>query len=629
MRILPLLIALIALVGCRDYRRHYHLPTPVSGGARARALLSKADRRAYDSLYFAAVEYQLKENYDSALYLLDKALAVHPNGSEALFQRARLAYHQEMAERSQAYYSALAEQGTLDTVAVGVKDAVEGVDTAVSSLIVVDSAYLAKADAGLLRAYQLEPRNIYYARVLAQRYANQEKYTRAAHVVSEIARMQPTEGNYDLLFKLQYAAKQYDSALVTLDHLEQMQEDEAEVATKRIDLYEEMGDRTKMFHHASLLAERFPHRLYFRVYLAELYARHGYPEMAQAVMQDVSDTHPTDLETRAALVGYYFEHRQMEAFHQWLSNILRDKAVEAEEKVQLLDHFASKALEDSISRAAIYQHFLAATAQPAPASQLAEMAAYYAQELKFDADSLLPLFEACVRDQPDNLQSRVKLWQTYLMAGRPADAERVLREGKDKVEMTFGLHFLLAQQLHGENRTEEAIAEALAGLPNLATAENPEAQSEYHGFLADMLHSVGRTREAYQHYEQAVKQADNDVALNNFAYFLAVEGKQLRKALELSQRLTTLSPDDPNHLDTHAWVLYRNGRHRQAREVIDRALQLFAQSEEEVSPVIYDHAGDIYLRCGLRRQAREYWKQALKLMPDPQLERQLRRKLHR
>lgn len=620
MRIFPLLLALLALVGCRDYRRNYRLPTPLSGGERARALLSKTERRAYDSLYMVATRYQLKEHYDSALYLLEQALAIHPNGSEALFQRARLAYRQEQMALNHDYYRQMTEQPMRDSLVV---------DTAVPQLVEVDSLYLAKADAGLLRAYQLSPRNIYYARALTQRYVTQEKYARAAHVMANIARMQPNEGNFDLLFTLQYHSQQYDSALVTLDRLEQMQEDEAEVATKRIDIYEQMGHRTQMFHHANLLAERFSDRPYYRVYLANRYARYGYAEMAQAVVGDVIATQPTDLETRTALVGYLFKHRQMEEFHQWMSNILRDHTVEANDKVSLLDHFAAKALEDSISRTAIYQHMLEATAQPAPETQLAEMAAYYAQELKFSTDSLLPLLEACVRDQPDNLQSRVKLWQAYLAADRPADAEQVLRQGKGKTEVAFGLHFLLAQQLYGANRTDEAIAEAIEGLPHLDKADNDEAKSEYHGFLADMLHAAGRKREAYQHYEQAIAYADNDLAINNFAYFLAEEGKQLRKALELSRRLVEGSPDDPNHLDTHAWVLYRNGRYRQAREVIDRALQGFAQSEAGASAVIYDHAGDIYLRCGLRRQAREFWKKALTLMPDAELQRQLRRKLRR
>ena len=50
------------------------------------------------------------------------------------------------------------------------------------------------------------------------------------------------------------------------------------------------------------------------------------------------------------------------------------------------------------------------------------------------------------------------------------------------------------------------------------------------------------------------------MVLNNYAYFLSLEGRELEKALTMSSRAIALTDNNPTYLDTHAWVLFKLGR---------------------------------------------------------------------
>jgi Tfp pilus assembly protein PilF len=119
---------------------------------------------------------------------------------------------------------------------------------------------------------------------------------------------------------------------------------------------------------------------------------------------------------------------------------------------------------------------------------------------------------------------------------------------------------------------------------------------------------LGEADKAYDAYEQSLKRLpDNPAVLNNYAYYLAEAGERLDRALELSSRLMELAPMEPNFMDTHAWVLYQNGRYPEALDFITQAL---FQSENQ-GATFWEHDGDIRLAMGDVEGAIASWKRAI------------------
>ena len=125
--------------------------------------------------------------------------------------------------------------------------------------------------------------------------------------------------------------------------------------------------------------------------------------------------------------------------------------------------------------------------------------------------------------------------------------------------------------------------------------------------------------------------------MNNCAYFMALDSINLDRA-ELYARMATESDStSTTFIDTYAWVAYQKGDFEKARALIDRAIaiaeaapadstvteEIVEEPEENdengPSAEIYDHAGDIYFRCGDIEQALAYWRKALAIDPENKL----------
>ena len=115
-------------------------------------------------------------------------------------------------------------------------------------------------------------------------------------------------------------------------------------------------------------------------------------------------------------------------------------------------------------------------------------------------------------------------------------------------------------------------------------------------------------RKCYDAYDRSLAlRYDNAMVLNNYAYFLSLEGRDLERALAMAGRAIVLEENNPTYLDTYAWVLYRLGRYDEAKKTMQQALSL----DRSQSPDLQLHYGDILAALGEKFMAEVYWKKAL------------------
>jgi Tfp pilus assembly protein PilF len=134
--------------------------------------------------------------------------------------------------------------------------------------------------------------------------------------------------------------------------------------------------------------------------------------------------------------------------------------------------------------------------------------------------------------------------------------------------------------------------------------------------LADMLVSLGdvyntesRFASSDSCYRAALNlQPDNAMALNNFSYYLSVRGENLEEAARMSEKSLKLRPNEATFLDTYGWILYKQGKFKEAKTYIQKAIEL---SPNNGDPTLWEHLGDIEYKLGNKRQALEHWKAAV------------------
>ena len=119
--------------------------------------------------------------------------------------------------------------------------------------------------------------------------------------------------------------------------------------------------------------------------------------------------------------------------------------------------------------------------------------------------------------------------------------------------------------------------------------------------------ALGDSKKAYKNYEKALKiDPDYNPVLNNYAYYLSLDGKNLKKAKEMSRKTITSEPDNPTYLDTYAWILHLLGQDIEAKAIFKHAM-LYGGKE---SRTILEHYATVLETLGEKDLANIYFNQA-------------------
>lgn len=161
------------------------------------------------------------------------------------------------------------------------------------------------------------------------------------------------------------------------------------------------------------------------------------------------------------------------------------------------------------------------------------------------------------------------------------------------------------------NQTDSAINTFLSILP-LAKGDSATTVRTL-SILGDTYYMAGNNKEAYKYYQKTIRLEPNHAAaLNNYAYYLSEEGKQLKKAKQMSKKTIELEPENATYLDTYAWILHKLGQNVEAKAILKQAMVYGGNENAD----ILDHYAEVLFALGEKDLAFMYWGQADKLDPS-------------
>ncbi len=225
-----------------------------------------------------------------------------------------------------------------------------------------------------------------------------------------------------------------------------------------------------------------------------------------------------------------------------------------------------------------------------------------------DRKTALDLVEAQVAERVGSPQVHLIYGQVLAATGDLPKAEAALTLAADLAPDWFDPYPLLTEVYRRQGKLAEAVARV-----EKAYGRQPGAALGAH--LAMLYDREGRTPDAIRVYEDTLaKFRNHPLLLNNLAYLYAEHSSdpgQLEKASRMAAQALTAAPENPNFLDTAAWVAFKRGNLDMAWDQIQRAVALVPDA-----PAHNLHAAMVAHARGDHAAAKEYLKKALEQDAD-------------
>ena len=347
----------------------------------------------------------------------------------------------------------------------------------------------------------------------------------------------------------------------------------------------------------------------YQVILGDVYLQNGKKQEAYDVYQKVLAAEPDNPMAIFSMASYYKQTGQEGLYQQQLDTLLLNKKVTPDTKVNVMRQMIvenEQADKDSTQIIALFDRIMK---QEQDDPQIPMLYAQYLLSKNMEAESV-PVLEQVVDLDPTNKAARMMLVGT---AVRKEDYKQIIKVCEPGIEATpdaLEFYYYLAIAYNQAEQPDSVVSICKRALEHTTADSKKEVVSDFYSILGDMYHTQKQMKEAYAAYDSAlVYNPSNIGALNNYAYYLSVERRDLDKAEEMSYKTVKAEPNNATYLDTYAWILFEKGNYAEARIYIDNAMK----SDDEKSDVIVEHCGDIYYMTGDVDGALSYWKKALEM----------------
>ncbi|SMG33964.1 Tetratricopeptide repeat-containing protein [Marivirga sericea] len=456
------------------------------------------------------------------------------------------------------------------------------------------------------KATEKEKENYYYQALKAEILTDKGDLKNAISTYEDLYRFsEDAPDDYLLeLAALYLYSDNPDMALETYDRIEKRLGILEEVSTQKQKIYLKQNKLKEAIAEGKRLVEAYPKISEYAVSVAQILVSNNKNEEALNYLKNYLEEHPNQALVEMELAKLYRQSNETILALKHFEKAFQSEEIPLEAKlnnfVALIQKLSQgdeveklKALGSSI----LEIHSTDANAFAANGDL------YFALNQK---DSAKYFYEKAVTLNGDNLQ----LWQNLLSLEMENKKYKKVVKYADEAISYFPnqpVLYLYAGSAHfAMNDFKKAIMFWKQG--KSIVYGNDRMKSSFAAQLADAYHADKQYEEAFRTYEEAIKSNPlNYFAINNYAYYLSLQKRDLERAKELSSKMVKANPDNATFLDTYGWVLFQKEEYQEALKYLEKAVQ------NQSSATIIEHYADALYKTGQKEKALEQWKKAKSL----------------
>lgn len=469
-----------------------------------------------------------------------------------------------------------------------------------------------RAQSLLQEAVAIDSTNFWYYEKLAAVYAYQGKQSEAITAYERMQAIQPrnVEPAYQLV-NLYAMQNRMDKVLEALDDIESLQGKSEPVTNTRYEVYMRQNKPKEAWAALESFNEEIssPDIL---VRMGDFKAMEGEDSLAIVYFDQALDVMAGYPEALLGKADIYRGQRRYDDFFACMGEFATNpdllpaaKAAYLENTIRGFDPNFLRNHAESIDKLVDD----ATATHPADTSLLMMAGSYYYSTARYPQAT--DRFRECVIRYPDDFGTRVFFLQA-LDAMKNYSELSIAADGAFEhfPEVPEILEFK-ASALYTMGQYEEVI-KTLERMVAAAPLNNELALYAY-SLMGDCYHLLDNSKKAYKCYDKALKIDPRSLpVLNNYAYYLSLEGKNLKKAYKMSVITMEDEPDNATYMDTFGWIQHLMGKDVEARQTFKRAM-LYGGKE---SATILEHYATVLEALGDDATAKVYRDMAAKATTD-------------
>ena len=464
------------------------------------------------------------------------------------------------------------------------------------------------AGASLEKAVALDSTNFWYRRTLARLYLAQGKQSQGRALYESLVKDFPGKLSlpYELL-EVYLSQKEFDKALGALEEIESQRGASEEVATTRHDIYQAMGRPDLAVEALEQFNRDFSSPRVLSM-LGDSYLADFKDSLARARYTEALELDSSYIPATLGMSEVYRRGRQFREYFNTLRPFFSSPDIPAQSKSMYLGNItrsidpkvvqAQRAGFDSLA-------VLAVEHSPADSTLYTTVGSYFfTTGRREEAENY---FYLASKAFPESVSLRATYIQVLSLQGKwEAMRDASLEAFGQFSELGFMDYANMANyQLEDYDAIIGNCRHLIKNYP-----KDSKVQLASWSQLGDAYHSKGNSKEAFKAYDKALK-IDPLYApvLNNYAYYLSLEGRKLKKAYTMSKKTIEAEPDNATYLDTFGWILHLQGKDLEAKPFFKHAM-LYGGKE---SPVMLQHYAEVLKALGEDDSAEVYLNMAKRL----------------
>lgn len=458
---------------------------------------------------------------------------------------------------------------------------------------------LEKASYSIDQALRLEKKNKYFYLLAANIYTSLARFEKAAAVYeSMITEVKGTEEYlYELAAVYQYGNKP-EEAIKAYQRAENVLGINEISSIQKQRLYLEQGKTKEALAEGEKLIRAFPTEERYIMSFTELLSQKGLKTEAVNYLEKFVTENKDAWNTQMLLAGYYRDNGMEEKARPLLSMLFENPEVELNSKLIILGSYNAE-LNNNRTRSILEpekEKFVEDLFQKLRKTNPADAGVHIVGGDLFlsigkNQEAVNHYLQA-IKQSDVNFE----VWQNLLYLENQLDRYEDLIRHSDQALELFPNQGLLYYFNGAGHLRKRHYDEAIASFEQAKrlSGTNPSLLGELNTFLGEAYNGKKEFEKSDKAFEEALLQNPNNThALNNYSYYLALRKVNLEKAERMSALLVKNHPENPAYLDTHAWVLFTRGKYKEAKRMIERAIET-----GKATATHFEHYGDILYKAG-------------------------------